>query len=79
MKTVKLINFNFQLSIFNLFKNLYILLFLLMYSCVSAQVDNSGNFSDRVFAYICKKDIKHPHIAMQQAIIETGGFTQTMQ
>jgi LysM repeat protein len=45
-----------------------------MYSCVSAQVDNSGNFSDRVFAYICKKDIKHPHIAMQQAIIETGGF-----
>jgi len=41
---------------------------------VSAQDRISDSFGDKVFAYICEKEVKYPHIVMQQAIIETGGF-----
>jgi superfamily II DNA helicase RecQ len=35
---------------------------------------NKEEFKDLVFSYICEVEIQHPHIVMQQAIIETGGF-----
>lgn len=55
-------------------KILYILLLQILYFGANSQSIDSDNFSDKVFSYICKKEIKHPHIVMQQAIIETGGF-----
>jgi len=38
-----------------------------------AQTDKE-EFKEKVFSYICEMEIMHPHIVMQQAIIETGGF-----
>jgi len=42
-------------------------------SRLHAQTDKEA-FKDMVFSYICEMEIQHPHIVMQQAIIETGGF-----
>lgn len=55
-------------------KILLIVLFQILYFGAIAQGSGSDNFSEKVFSYICKKEIKCPHIVMQQAIIETGGF-----
>ncbi len=56
--------------------------FLLLLITFNLMVTNAGlhaqsdkeEFKDMVFSYICEMEIQHPHIVMQQAIIETGGF-----
>lgn len=63
-----------KFTINSLKRAFYILFVLLIYFTLTAQDGSSGSFGDKVFAYICLKGIKHPHIVMQQAIIETGGF-----
>jgi LysM repeat protein len=57
-----------------LLRAFYILLVLFIYFETFSQNLNRDNFSERVFAYICEKEVRYPHIVMQQAIIETGGF-----
>lgn len=47
--------------------------FVSINSQLVAQTDKE-EFKEKVFSYICEMEIMHPHIVMQQAIIETGGF-----